>query len=113
MIFIERKEQTFGLISNEAVSLPKEFNIIDIMSVNMLLRLTNLKVIFLKTNRPNRRESVRNSSSISRIRRTCRIHWSEPTAIIAIKANLSRKANLLKVFERFPNTCPKKKEFIK
>jgi len=98
MIFIERKEQTFGLISREDGSFLKEFNIIDILSLNMLLRLTNLKAIFLKTNRPNRKESVRDSNRISRIRRPCRIHWSEPTRIITIKANLFRKANLLKVF---------------
>jgi hypothetical protein len=98
MIFIERKEQTFGLICSEAVPFHEVFNIIDIVSVNMLLRLTNLKGIFLKTNIPNRKESVQNSSSISIIRRPCRIHWSEPAKIIAIRTNLFRKANLLKVF---------------
>ena len=97
MIFIERKE-IFGLICSEAVSFLKEFNIIDMMSLNMLLRLTNLKGIFLKKNCPNRKENVRTSNRISRTRRPCRIHWSEPTEIITIKANLFRKANLLKVF---------------
>jgi hypothetical protein len=98
MIFIERKEQTFGLTCSEAVLFLKECDIIDIMSVNMLLRLTNLKAIFLETNRPNRKESVLDSSCISRICRPCRIHWSEPIEIIAIKANLFREANFLKVF---------------
>jgi hypothetical protein len=74
MILIERKEQIFGSIRNEVVSFLKEFNIVDIMSVNMLLRLTNLKAIFLKTDRPNRKESVRDSRSISRTCRPCRIH---------------------------------------
>ena len=67
--FFERKKQIFGFICIETVSFLKEFNIIDIMSLNVLLRLTNLKAIFLKTNRPIRKESVQDSSRISRIRR--------------------------------------------
>jgi hypothetical protein len=98
MIFIERKEQIFGLICSEAVSLLKEFNSIDFMSVNVLLRLTNLKAIFLRANRPNRKEIVRDSSSISTIYRPCRIHWSESTEIFAKKANIFRNSNFLKVF---------------
>jgi hypothetical protein len=72
MIFIERKEQSFGSICSEAVSFLKEFNIRDIVSVNMLLRLANLKAIFLKTNRPNPRrkrpgqqQRFKNMSSLS------------------------------------------------